>query len=49
MESDHSNGHILMLGSKVLTRHVRSHRPVRPVTPKTAEFDTNSYVLIGGV
>jgi hypothetical protein len=49
MEADHSNGHISKLASEVLTRRVRSHRPVRPVTPKTAELDSNGYVLIGGV
>jgi hypothetical protein len=49
MESGHSNGHISALASGVPTGRVRSHQPVRPVIPKTAELDNNCYVLIGGV
>ena len=33
----------------LLTGHVRSLRPMRLVTPKTAELDHNGYVLKWGV
>ena len=48
-EFDHTNGHISALASGVLTGRIRSHRPVRPFAPKTAELDSNGHVLIGGV